>query len=90
MWWPILSPLKELPRLTEPLQIVYLFLQSLLPAIMASFITFSENASYSFYVDAPRIWNLTAVDDQQIAGGSMKLMGTIILWSYMTVVFFRW
>ena len=90
MWWPMLSPLKELPRLTEPLQIVYLFLQSLLPAIMASFITFSENASYSFYVDAPRIWNLTAVDDQQIAGGLMKLMGTIILWSYMTVVFFRW
>ncbi len=90
MWWPMLSPLKELPRLTEPLQIAYLFLQSLLPAIMASFITFSESASYSFYENAPRIWNLTAVDDQQIAGGLMKLMGTIILWSYMTVIFFRW
>ena len=90
MWWPILSPLKELPRLSEPLQIGYLFLQSLLPAIMASFITFSESAAYSFYEEAPRIWNLTAVDDQQIAGGLMKLMGTTILWSYMTVVFFRW
>ncbi|MCH8948848.1 MAG: cytochrome c oxidase assembly protein [Chloroflexi bacterium] len=90
MWWPILSPLKELPRLSEPLQIGYLFLQSLLPAVMASFITFSESAVYSFYAEAPRIWNLTAVDDQQIAGGLMKLMGAIILWSYMTVVFFRW
>ena len=90
MWWPILSPLKELPRLAEPLQIGYLFLQSLLPAVMASFVTFSETVVYSFYEEAPRIWNLTAVDDQQIAGGSMKLIGTLILWSYMTVVFFRW
>ncbi len=90
MWWPILSPLKELPRLSEPLQIGYLFLQSLLPAVMASFITFSESVVYSFYEEAPRLWGLTAVDDQQIAGGSMKLLGAIILWSYMTVVFFRW
>ena len=90
MWWPILSPLKELPRLSEPLQIGYLFLQSLLPAVMASFITFSESAVYSFYADAPRIWGLTAVDDQQIAGGLMKLLGAIILWPYMTIVFFRW
>jgi putative membrane protein len=90
MWWPILSPIKELPRLNPPMQMGYLFLQSLLPAVMASFITFSDVVVYEFYADAPRIWGMTAIDDQQIAGGSMKLMGTIILWTYMTVVFFRW
>ena len=90
MWWPILSPIPELPRLNPPLQMAYLFLQSMLPAIMASFITFSDTVVYSFYEDAPRIWNWTALDDQQVAGGSMKLSGTLILWSYMTVVFFRW
>ncbi len=90
MWWPVLSPIPELPRLNPPLQMAYLFLQSLLPAIMASFITFSDTVVYSFYEDAPRIWGMTALDDQQLAGGSMKLMGTLILWSYMTVVFFRW
>ncbi len=90
MWWPILSPLKELPRLSEPLQIGYLFLQSLLPAIMASFITFSDSTTYSFYEEAPRLWGLTSVEEQQIAGGSMKLLATAILWSYMTVIFFRW
>ncbi len=90
MWWPVLSPIPELPRLNPPLQLAYLFLQSLLPAIMASFITFSDTVVYSFYEDAPRIWGMTALDDQQVAGGSMKLLGTLILWSYMTVVFFRW
>ena len=90
MWWPVLSPIPELPRLNPPLQLAYLFMQSLLPAIMASFITFSDTVVYSFYEDAPRIWGWTALDDQQVAGGSMKLAGTLILWSYMTVVFFRW
>ena len=90
MWWPILSPIRELPRLNPPMQLGYLFLQSLLPAILASFITFSDTVVYSFYEDAPRIWNWTALDDQQVAGGSMKLLGTVILWSYMTFVFFRW
>ena len=90
MWWPVLSPIPELPRLNPPMQMAYLFLQSLLPAVMASFITFSNTVVYDFYADAPRIWHMTAIDDQQVAGGSMKLMGTLILWSYMTVVFFRW
>ena len=90
MWWPVLSPIPELPRLNPPLQMAYLFMQSLLPAIMASFITFSDTVVYSFYEDVPRIWGMTALDDQQVAGGAMKLMGTIILWSYMTVVFFLW
>jgi putative membrane protein len=90
MWWPILSTIPELPRLNPPLQMAYLFMQSLLPAVMASFITFSDTVVYPFYEDAPRIWNWTALDDQQVAGGSMKLTGTLILWSYMTVVFFRW
>ncbi len=90
MWWPILSPLKELPRLSEPVQMGYLFMQSLLPAVMASFITFADTVVYDYYADVPRIWGWTAVEDQQIAGGLMKMMGTLILWSYMTVVFFRW
>lgn len=90
MWWPILSPIPELPRLKPPMQMVYLFLQSLLPAVMASFITFSNSVVYDYYAQAPRIWHLSAIDDQQIAGGTMKLLGTTILWTYMSVVFFRW
>ena len=90
MWWPILSPLRELPRLSAPAQMGYLFLQSLLPAVMASFITFSDHAIYPFYEEAPRIWNLSAINDQQIAGGLMKLLGTLILWSFIAGVFFKW
>ena len=90
MWWPILSPLPQLARLTPPLQMGYLFLQSLLPSVMASFITFADRAVYPFYANAPRIWGISPVADQQIAGGLMKIGGSIVLWSFMAVVFFKW
>ncbi|MDP2673747.1 MAG: cytochrome c oxidase assembly protein, partial [Dehalococcoidia bacterium] len=55
-----------------------------------SFITFSEGAVYEFYGEAPRIWGLSPIDDQQIAGGLMKLVGSLILWGFIGVAFFRW
>ena len=90
LWWPVLSTVPELPRLAYPFQMGYLFLQSLVPAVMASFITFSDRVVYQAYAEAPRIWGLSPLDDQQIAGGIMKLLGTIILWSFITVAFFKW
>lgn len=90
MWWPILSEVPELPRLSYPLQMGYLFLQSLLPAVMAAFITFSDRVVYPFYAEAPRIWGLSPTEDQQLGGLIMKLLGSLILWSFIAVAFFRW
>ncbi len=90
MWWPVVSSVPELPPLSPPLQMVYLFLQSLLPSVMAAFITFSDHVVYPFYAEAPRLWGISALDDQQAAGLIMKLLGSAILWALMTGVFFRW
>ena len=38
MWWPVVSPLPEMPPLTPPGQMLYLFVQSLAPTIPASFL----------------------------------------------------
>jgi putative membrane protein len=90
MWWPILSPLESLPRLSYPGQIAYLFLQSLLPSVIASFVTFADTPVYDFYEHAPRIIDISPVSDQQIAGGLMKLLGSMILWTFIGVAFFKW
>jgi putative membrane protein len=90
MWWPVLSRVPELPPLSDPMQMGYLFLQSLIPSVMASFITFSSGVVYDVYETAPRIWGITPMEDQQIAGGLMKLLGSIILWIFIAVAFFRW
>jgi putative membrane protein len=90
MWWPILSQVPELPQLAEPYQMAYLFVQSVLPAVIGGFIVFSRTPVYEFYAAAPRIWGISAVEDQQIAAGLMKTITPVILWSFIALAFFRW
>ena len=90
MWWPILSPLPELPRLTYPLQILYLFVQSLVPGVLAALLTFADRVIYPTYGAAPRITSLDPVADQALGGLIMKIAGTVMLWALATVIFFIW
>jgi len=90
MWWPVLSPLPEMPTLSYPARMLYLFLQSIVPTVPASFLTFGHTPLYHFYVGAPRIWGLSVLTDQTISGLMMKLLGGAILWTVLAVIFFRW
>jgi putative membrane protein len=90
MWWPIVSNVPELPQLAEPYQMAYLFVQSVIPAVIGGFIVFSRTPVYEFYEQAPRIWGINAVEDQQIAAGLMKTFTPVILWSFIAFAFFRW
>jgi len=90
MWWPVVSPLPELPALSPPGQMIYLFLQSLAPTIPASFLTFGRSPLYQVYEAFPRIWGITALNDQLMAGLIMKLIGGFILWGVIAAIFFRW
>ena len=90
MWLPIFSPTAAIPRLAPPGQMLYLFLQSLLPTVPASFLTFSSVPIYPVYGDAALAYGLTAVADQTIAGVIMKLGGGFLLWGTIAVIWFRW
>ena len=91
MFWPVLSPLPELPKLPPFRRIGYLFLVTILPTVPASFLTFTNRFLYSdAYPTLDRLWGIDRVVDQQVAGLLMKLGGGIILWTMITVIFFRW
>lgn len=91
MWWPVLSPMPELPRLTPPGQMLYLFGQTIVPTVPASFLTFGSVPLYSVYADAPRlISGFSAVSDQAVAGLIMKVGGGLLLWTIIAIVFFKW
>jgi len=90
MWMPMCSPHPEIPRISYPSQMMYLFAQSILPTVPASFLTFSTEPLYAFYEQAPRLAGLDAITDQRIGGLIMKLLGGFYLWGIITVVFFRW
>lgn len=89
-WWPIFSPLDELPALAPPLQCLYLFLQSIPPTILGALLTFSGSVLYPTYARAPRVWGLTPEIDQQAGGLIMWVPGALVYLAVLTVVFFRW
>jgi len=91
MWWPVLSPVPELPRIPYPGQMLYLFLLGLPMSITGALITLSDTVLYPFYAEAPRLASgLDALADQQIGGLLMWVIGALALWGAMTAVWFRW
>ena len=90
MWWPLLSKVKELPRLSYPLQMVYLFVMSLSQIVVFGTITFSPEPLYEWYVNAPQIWSHSPLRDQQIGAVIMKVGGGMLFITLMIVAFFRW
>jgi cytochrome c oxidase assembly factor CtaG len=91
VWVPIVRPIPELGGLGDPMRLLYLFGLSVLPTVPASFLTFSRFPLYRLYELAPRVFDpVDAVLDQQIAGLSLKIGGGLLLWTAMTVLFFRW
>lgn len=90
MWCPVVAPLAEFRCLGPPAQMLYLFLQSIVPTVPASFLVFAEEPIYKFYETVPRLWGLSAGEDQRIGGLLMKLAGGLLLWGIITVLFFKW
>ena len=90
MWWPVIGPIPDLPKLRPEMAMGYLFLQSLVPTIPASFLTFANDVVYKAYEDLPRLWGFDVLADQLVAGLLMKIGGGIVLWTAIAVIFFRW
>ena len=90
MWMPVASPLREIRRVKPPAQMLYLFLQTIVPTVPASFLTFNDKPLYGIYAEMPRLWGISALTDQQSAGLIMKIAGGLFLWGVIAVIFFRW
>jgi cytochrome c oxidase assembly factor CtaG len=89
-WWPILSPLPELPRLPYPAQILYLFLDAVPSTVLGAIFAFASNVMYATYAAAPRIFGVSALDDQLFGGLIMAMPGGMIYLVALSIVFFLW
>jgi putative membrane protein len=91
LWWPVLSPLPELPRAAYPVQLLYLFIVGLPMVMVAVFITMADGILYPYYAAAPRVWEpLTPRADQHLGGLIMWIPGGLVFLAALSVVFFRW
>jgi putative membrane protein len=89
-WWPLLSPLPELPRLSYPAQILYIFLMAIPAGILGAVLVFSGEAFYPTYIAAPRLGDFSALADQQAGGLVMMVPGKAIYLVALTIIFFIW
>lgn len=90
MWWPLMSPLPELPRAAYPAQMLYCFLMVIPMSIISIYIAMADTLLYPAYAAAPRILGITPLQDQQYGGLIMWIPGGVFFYAVMTVVFFKW
>lgn len=90
LWWPILSPLPELPRLSYPGQMLYLFLTTIPMSIVAVYIALADTLLYPIYGSAPRIRGISPMSDQLAGALIMWIPGGLYFMAVISVVFFRW
>jgi putative membrane protein len=89
LWWPVVAP-APYGRISEPVKMGYLFAATILPTAPAAFLTFAEYPVYRLYELAPRVGEISARSDQQLAGLLMKAIADPIMWASMGLLFARW
>ena len=90
VWWPVVDPVPELVRLQSPMRMVYLFALSIPMSVISALITLSEDVLYGWYDAAPRVFGLTALDDQQLGGLIMWVPGALVFWIAISIIFYKW
>jgi len=89
-WWPVIVPVPKRLWLGPPARIGYLVAATLVNTGVFAFLTFSDLPVYAIYELAPPIGSLSTRDDQRLAGLVMKMGGAVVLWTAITILFFRW
>jgi putative membrane protein len=89
LWWPLVQPIPMRRGLTGLQPLAYIALAKGGLAALGLVLAWSSKAYYPFYEDVPRIWNLTAVEDQNVAGVIMMVEQSMTLVLVMVWVFVR-
>ncbi|HVL07181.1 MAG TPA: cytochrome c oxidase assembly protein [Acidimicrobiales bacterium] len=88
MWWPLLSPLPEAPRLAAPVhRMLYIFGQSFVPSMVGSALIWTTAVPYRIYEEFPPVWGIDDLADQQWAGVIMEIIEGLVLIGLLVVLF---
>jgi putative membrane protein len=87
LWWPVLQ---ERPwRLSSGGKSAYLFAAFVLASPLGLLLALAPSPLYGFYEEAPRVWGIEPLADQQIAGVVMAVSEAIVFFSAFVVFFLR-
>jgi cytochrome c oxidase assembly factor CtaG len=84
MWWPVVHG-----RFSDGLKALYLFAAFVLASPLGLLLALLPRPVYDFYKDAPQLWGLSDLADQQIAGLTMAVEQAIVFFAVFAYFFLR-
>jgi cytochrome c oxidase assembly factor CtaG len=88
VWWPVLQNVPR--RLTSAAKAVYLFVAFVLASPLGLLLALLPRPLYDVYEHAPeRLWGLSPIADQQLAGLTMASEQAIVFFAVFTFFFLR-
>ncbi len=88
-WWHLLSPIRARLRLDGMGPVIYMASTKLFVGALGMGIAFAPAALYPYYVHLARVWGISAIDDQAIAGLIMAVEQSIVMGIALVVLFMR-
>jgi cytochrome c oxidase assembly factor CtaG len=87
MWWPVVQDAPH--RLPSAGRAAYTFAAFVLGSPIGLLLALVPEPVYEFYEQAPRTWGLTALSDQQLAGGAMAFEQGVVFGAVFAFWFAR-
>jgi cytochrome c oxidase assembly factor CtaG len=89
-WWPVVIDVPVREHFGPPMRMLYLFAGTQAHLYLAMWLLLADLPVYGIYELAPRVTALSALEDQQVAGGLLLTIGGTYVLAVISVVFFRW
>ena len=89
-WWPVIGPDPSPWRMKPPAKVLYVGLQMPQNTFLAVAIYMTSVPLYNHYVTTARSWGPTPLEDQQVAGGIMWLVGDMVFLTAVILLVLAW
>jgi putative membrane protein len=89
VWWPLIEPVPMRHRLQGFQTVAYIGAAKFGLAALGLYLTWSSAVFYPYYESLPRIWGLSAIDDQNAGGAIMMVEQSITFVLALAVLFSR-
>ena len=89
VWWPLVAPVPMRRRLAGLWIIAYIGTAKFGLAALGLYLTWSGDVLYEHYAGAPRIWGISAINDQNAGGAIMMIEQSLTFVIALAVLFGR-
>jgi putative membrane protein len=89
VWWPLIQPVPMRRRLDGLSTVAYIGTAKFGLAALGLYLTWSGAVLYDYYEGVPRVWGLSAVEDQNVGGAIMMVEQSLTFVIALVVLFAR-